>query len=945
MGRLVTTAAARALEEAQELAIAGDGFVQAGDLDAAEAAFRAALDRVLAGSEPGGSSGRDVSGPGSVTTPRLYRALGEVCFLAGRYEAALDWLIRARQLDERTDRPLALALDLTNTGVVRRHMGDLDGALADYQRVADIEQRHEVPSVDRAITLNNMGRIHQVKGDITAAQSLFDAALGLFEGNDAKSFTTRANILGNVASLHLDRGTFASAVQLYREALDLVLAVSPAAKDTATCHNNLGYAYWLLGDPERALGQYQRAYRIDRRLAPRSLEAARDLNNIAGVHREAGRLSQARRYYERARVILRASAPNSTEMAACLNNLGGIRDLQGDLASALRYYRRAFDIDIAAAPGSGLLAIDLSNIGEVLRRRGQLTEALDYAERALDIERTIGPESADTASLLVNVAMIRSSLGDQTAAIADLQQAVQVSEALRARAGPDWARERVFAQNESAHTTLAGWLYERADPGDHEAAFAVAERFRARVLLELLGERELDVRPQNAEQQRLVRDERQLSHQIAATYQRRREAGEEGRARLATRLAEQEHHEAEQLDRVRSRIREVFRDYADLRAPVPITIQQLQRHLRHGELLLAYLLTSRDSYVWAIKSTTASMFSLRRSAQELAGTVDSALARYRAGEPGDRRTFDAQRELSQIVLGALPQHMLRGIRRLIVVPDGPLAYLPFELLPAPAGGLLIDQHVISYCPSATVFVTLRQRRSRSARPRSWRSHAFIGFGDPVLADSPSALSQQPGAGHGISSSPLPGAREEVVALAHSFGTQGTGYTGSAATEFRVRHLASAYRYVHFATHAVLDDTNPLYSGLMLSPPTDSELAASNEHLDGFFQVHEMFSLRLRAETVVCTGCQTGLGQIRAGEGLVSMSRALLFAGAESVALTLWPVPDSPTKRLARRFYAELRAGLPPSHALAVAKRSLRRTHPRLYADPFTWASLVIIGAR
>jgi CHAT domain-containing protein/tetratricopeptide (TPR) repeat protein len=922
-------AARRALGEAEELAAAGDDLAEDGELEAAEAAFLAALDKVLTAPGTGaGDDGAAESGDSAIV-PRLYRALGEVSFLAGNYEAALDWLVRACDLDEENQRPLALALDLTNTGVVRRHMGDLDGALADYRRVAEIEQQHDVSSVDRAISLNNMGRIYQVKGDINAAQGLFDEALSLLDGTDAETTVIRANFLGNLAGLQLDRGAFASAVALYRQALDLVLAAAPRSKDTATCHNNLGYAYAALGDPGRALDQYQSAYRIDRRLAPRSLSTARDLNNIAGIHRDAGRLTQARRCYERARAILRATAPHSAEMAACLNNLGGIRDLQGDPAGALRYYRRALDIDSTAAPGSGLLATDLSNIGEVLRNRGRLAEALDYAERALEIERAIAPESPDLATFLVNVAMVRSDLGDQTAAIADLERAVQVSESLRARAGADWARERMLAQNESAHITLVGWLYERADPGDHDSAFTVAERFRARVLLDLLGERELGVRPRTAEQRHLLAEERDLSHLAAATHQRRREAAEDGLTQAAAHLSEQEHEQAERLDRVRARIRDVFPDYADLKAPVPITVQQLQHHLHRGELLLAYLLTPGDSYVWAVSTTGASMFPLRCSTQELADTVDAALAAYRAGERGDIGTADAQRELAQAVLGTVPPHILRGARHLIVVPDGALAYLPFELLPAPGGDLLIDQHVISYCPSATIFATLRQRRQQSARPRSWRSRAFIGFGDPVLADS----------------SPLPGARGEVESLVNSFGAQAAGYTGREATEFRVRHLASGYRHVHLATHAVLDDANPLYSGLMLSPPTASEIAASDEHLDGLLQVHEMFSLRLRAETVVCTGCQTGLGQIHAGEGLISMSRALLFAGAESVALTLWPVADSPTRRLTLRFYAEMRAGLPPGRALAAAKRSLRRTHPHLYADPFTWASLVVIGER
>ena len=235
--------ARRALEEAEELAVAGDGLVEDADLEAAEAAFRAALDKALVALGPGGDDSRATSVADSAITPRLYRALGEVSFLAGRYEAALHWLVQARDLDERNERPLALALDLTNTGVVRRHMGDLDGALADYRRVAEIEQQHEVSSVDRAITLNNMGRIHQIKGDLTAAQGLFDEALSLLEDTDAETMVIRSNFLGNVAGLHLDRGAFASAVDLYRQALDLVLTAAPRSKDAATCHNNLGRGY------------------------------------------------------------------------------------------------------------------------------------------------------------------------------------------------------------------------------------------------------------------------------------------------------------------------------------------------------------------------------------------------------------------------------------------------------------------------------------------------------------------------------------------------------------------------------------------------------------------------------------------------------------------------------------------------------------------------------
>jgi CHAT domain-containing protein len=107
----------------------------------------------------------------------------------------------------------------------------------------------------------------------------------------------------------------------------------------------------------------------------------------------------------------------------------------------------------------------------------------------------------------------------------------------------------------------------------------------------------------------------------------------------------------------------------------------------------------------------------------------------------------------------------------------------------------------------------------------------------------------------------------------------------------------------------------------------------------------MFRLRLSAEVVVCSACQSGLGPVRAGEGLVGMSRSLLVAGAETVVLTSWPVVDTPTSRLVRRFYEFLRSGCGPTEALTLAKRSVRRTHPAVYSTASAWAGFVIVGAR
>ena len=138
---------------------------------------------------------------------------------------------------------------------------------------------------------------------------------------------------------------------------------------------------------------------------------------------------------------------------------------------------------------------------------------------------------------------------------------------------------------------------------------------------------------------------------------------------------------------------------------------------------------------------------------------------------------------------------------------------------------------------------------------------------------------------------------------------GQVFLDAEATEQRAKRESAGHRYVHFATHGLLDDRNPLYSGLALAPPTPAE-RAEEDGLDDLLQVYELFALKLSAELVVCSACQTGQGEIRAGEGLVGMSRALFFAGARCVVVSLWPVPDRPTQRLMERLYAPAAGALP-----------------------------------
>ncbi|MFB7336953.1 CHAT domain-containing protein [Streptomyces adustus] len=871
--------------------------------------------------------------PGGITAARLHAGLGVAAFQAGDYLEAGARFSQALTEDEAAGDDPAVARDLGNLGVVSRRTGDLDAALAAYERAHRIETRVGVPPADLAVTVNNIGMVLRGRGDAAAGLARFREALAQLPAGDDSLALRRASVLSNIAGCHLDSGHLAEAVDHYRQALDTIEPLAGESADAARYHNNLGFAHHVLGDGQRALAEYEQALRIDRRISPRSGDVARDLINIAGVHRDAGALDEALRCYRRARRLLRDAAPRSPEMAACLTDLGGLLHLRGDLAGALRWYRKALALERAIAPQSAGVADDLGNIGSILLAQGKLDEAYDHLRQAVSLERKFGENSLNMAFSWHSLAQVLHAKGSRDAAVAELTRAVEVAESLRSRAGLDRARERVLAQHEVVFTDLVDWLYDRAGPGDHEEAFLVAERFRARVLLDLFAERRLELRPSDDRGREVLRREQEAADRLAATFTQRSRAEADHDEETRRRLTAVEHSQAEELDRLRAEARVLIPAYARLRVPAPAALPTVQTRLRADELMLTYLLTGSSAFVWAVRRDAVALRELPASPDRIATLVQAAVGDYRRGGLGGPDAGAAARQLAGVLLEPVPRELWTGVGRLAVVPGGQLAYLPFELLPLPSGRLVVDDYVVGHCPSATVFTELR-RRGRH-RPASWGEKQFVGFADPVTDHAPSL------------SSGLPAAQAEVRRVAASFGTAGSNWTGRDVTKDRIAAAVPGHRYVHFATHAFLNDEDPLYSGLLVSPGTPSPgPGADHEGGSGtLLQVYEMFRLRLSAEVVVCSACQSGLGPIRTGEGLVGMSRALLVAGAETVVLTSWPVVDRPTSRLVHRFYEFLRAGHGPAEALTRAKRSVRNTHPAVYASPATWAGFVLIGAR
>ncbi|HXV64894.1 MAG TPA: CHAT domain-containing protein, partial [Vicinamibacteria bacterium] len=266
---------------------------------------------------------------------------------------------------------------------------------------------------------------------------------------------------------------------------------------------------------------------------------------------------------------------------------------------------------------------------------------------------------------------------------------------------------------------------------------------------------------------------------------------------------------------------------------------------------------------------------------------------------------------------------------LIVVPDDLLFYLPFEALVVDGGSaehrydfsaatFVVERYAVSYSPSASLL------DPRLRRPREF-ARGLLAFGNPAFDTT---AEDQP---------PLPSAEAEVEAIRDAFGGHVNGvYIGGEATEAVFKQEAEHYGVLHFATHFLSDDRQPLYSRILLAP-TDG---AAN---DGSLQTYEIFDAKLNADLAVLSACNTGLGRLRKGEGLIGISRAFLYAGVPSLVVSLWSVDDEATAKIMARFYEGLHSGASKKQALRQAKLDYLEASEGDKKDPFYWAPFVLNG--
>lgn len=802
--------------------------------------------------------------------------------------------------------------------------GDLRAGLACYEEALPVLREARAAALEGA-ALVNVGRVYDVLGEPERARDQYRRALDLMRATGDRA--GEAHTLNHAGLLDLELGETREALARFGQALDIFRALEKADSQGTVLHN-LGMVYQSLGEWPRAAASYEEALRLRRESGDRTGEAS-TLTNLGLVYASQGRLQEALDFHRRALTLRRELGDRWGEGVA-LTQLGRVTQALGNPRAAISLFDQAIEL-LHASGSRGEEAEALRSRGDAWLALGEPTKARESLQEALRLARASGHRAGE-AQAEQSLALLERRLGRLAEARAHTEAALAIFEDLRSRiAGPD-LRASFSGLRHQAYQLHLDLLMEshRAEPaaGWDRAALESSERARARTLLELLGEAGVDVH--QGVDPALLERRTSLLRRLGAKAERALRGGA-GRETLE----EERLSLLRDLDVVEAEIRERSPGYADLTQPRTLRAAEIQALLDAETVLLSYALGSERSFLWAVTAETVESFELpgRAEIETAARRLHEALSAFSV-EDRLKETQDAV-ALGRALLGPVADRL--GSRRIVVVADGALQYIPFGALLLPGAVPVLERHEVAYLPSASALAA--QRRVLASRPPAPRLIALLADpvfnpGDPRMAKAAVARS-----GEGTVFERLPASRQEAEAIA-ALAPPGEATLALGLEAALPRVLGdrlSGFRIVHFATHGVIDAERPALSGLALSMVDEQGKAR-----EGFLHLHDVYNLRLDADLVVLSGCRTALGREVRGEGLIGLARGFQYAGARRVLASLWRVEDRATAALMERFYRALWIEkLAPAAALRVAQLHIRQQ--RRWRDPYYWAGFVLAG--
>jgi CHAT domain-containing protein len=894
-------------------------------------------------------------------------AMGLILTQQRRYQEAEDALQQSLKLLSELDDRVWRALPLNSLGALYRELNKNEQALTYYEEGLALIRQFNI-NLLLHYALFGIGECYDNLGEFSKALAFFQQSLALRQQLTDKEATARS--LRRIAGIYRDFGDYAQALSYFRESLklneelnqkDLAAArlrdiggiyhsqnnpaqafeyfersirLAAEANDQETlwaAHSDRGWLYTTLQNYSQALQSFEKSLAVGEALG-KTDKLISSHETIALTYARLGEFEKAEPHLQKALTLSRATQIPD-DMAGSLYYAAHIHALRKDYDKAIACLQQG--LTVAENVKNRLPLYLLLTLLKTYYVKGEYQKVIEYAERAALLARQRGEQNILSAVRLLSGQAYRA-LNQPEKALQAFADAIQSVEAMRTQiAGDELERQRFFENWVSPYHEIIALLLSENKLAE---ALTYAERAKARSLLDVLQNGRLDIAKTMTDEEQA--QERRFSNEILtlnAQWLREMRSAKPDQPQLET---------------IKSRLQKARLHYEDFQNRLYVAHPQLKtqrgaaKAFRLEEAspllpdtktaLLQYIVTAEKSYLLAItrsegkNAATIKAFSLPITSKELTDKVTRF--RNQLAERDFDFTATAKELYATLIKPALGE--IKGKTRLILVPDAALWEMPFQALMGEDHHYLIQDAALAYAPSLTFLRELKGAKNPRAK---FGETSLLAVGNPLVKGQRTTSARRDDR-----LLPLPESEREVKNLAQLYGSENSKIlTGAEAREERVKAFANQYAILHFATHGILNDTRPMYSGIVLSQ-------AEGEKEDGLLEAWEVMKMDLQATLVVLSACDTGRGRIGAGEGLIGFSWALFVAGCPTTVVSQWKVDSASTSELMLAFHRQLqspvangRARLPAADALRQASLHLMRSSE--HSHPFYWAGFVVVG--
>jgi tetratricopeptide (TPR) repeat protein len=922
-----------------------------------------------------------------------YNNIGTVYDDKGEYEKGIEYYHKSLNIWRKTfgESHINVAISYNNIGALYEKKGDYNRALEYHQMSLNIRLKtfgENHPGV--ANSYNNIGAIYDQKGNYEQALEFYHRALNIQRKTLGDNHPAVATSYNNIGVVYERKGDHEKSLDYHKKGLEIELkTLGENHPRVANSYDNIGGIYTRKGDYERALEHHQMALNIKlKTLGEDHPAVAYSFNNIGFAYAGKGDYEKALEYYEPALDLrIKTLGDNHPAVASSYINIGFVYRNINEYDKALEYQQKALDTHIITyGETNPEVAKAYNHIGVTHFKKGDYEKSLLFYQKACianiedfnneDIyinpnlrnilsKRIFLNSLTNKASTFFKIYNSKSkNIKDLTTASATYQLAVALIDTMRG--GFQAEGSKLFLAelaskfyDQAIRTALT--LYDITNEADYkEQTFVVAEKSKSAVLWEALSNAKAKqfggIPGQLLEKEQTLRiDLAFYDTQIQKLKQKKNQQDTE----LIKEFEGRQFDLKREYESLIAQFENEYPKYYDLKYRTETaSVTDIQRALDNQTCLVEYFIGDSSLYIFTISKENYDVYSVAIDSTfiPLLNGYYNSISKY------ERRSFaESSHKLYQMFIKPIEDN-ITGKEKLLIIPDGMLYSIPFEALISQEAqtdnftklDYLITQYDISYHYSANLW--LRGVETVS----SPTSTGFIAFA-PVFSEQlqngyiatrsidelevaeidinylrSGSITEEENRKKFV---PLPASEEEVRAIANLFKQKNSTahlYLHQEAKEEHLKTKAKDYKYVHIATHGWMDEERPILSGVAFSQPTDTVFKE-----DGILYAGEMYNLELNSDLVILSACESGIGKLVKGEGPLSLTRGLLYSGANNIIISLWAVSDIYTGKLMVDLYDNILSGRSYAKALRAAK--LKMIEDEKSSFPAKWSGFVLVG--